>query len=462
MSRSGVSVPRVVVIRVDQDLRVVAFNAAAEESFGVKAADTVGKGLDALVDGTGESISGVLTGRPVWIPPANGTRPGISLTPSLDERGAVSGAVGIGVEGTSALVASSLIGSPEARLSLIETHTNEWITLNTLEGTIVYSTPSAMALIGYQPGELVGRAGYEFIHPEDLPNIVVTHENAFDQPEGYEVRYRLRHKSGRWIWCESYAKVIDDADGNPSLIIGSSRNVTQRHRAEELLRSALAQERGLRHQLESANEQRREVAAIVTHDLVGSLSAVAGFADAIKAGGQADDDLLGKIGDVARRALSRVTELRDSMADEMRAAPRAEPVDLGPIATAVAAEFGLPEWVVEGEGIVTGDPRALEHVIHNLVSNAAKYASGSRVEIRIEDGTGRVRCSVVDHGPGVDPEERDSIFERFSRGATAGSISGVGLGLGYVRATVESQGGMCGVDETPGGGATFWFELPAA
>ena len=75
--------------------------------------------------------------------------------------------------------------------------------------------------------------------------------------------------------------------------------------------------------------------------------------------------------------------------------------------------------------------------------------------------------AVRDHGPGLDEEQREKVFERFyrtdeSRSRAAGQRGGAGLGLSIAATLVEQNQGSIGARETPGGGSTFWVELPAA
>jgi signal transduction histidine kinase len=91
-----------------------------------------------------------------------------------------------------------------------------------------------------------------------------------------------------------------------------------------------------------------------------------------------------------------------------------------------------------------------------------KYTpAGGSIAIAAERRDGVIRYSVTDNGPGVPPELRQAIFEKFFRrpGATT---PGAGLGLFIAREIVEAHGGKIGVEGEPGTGSTFWFELPAA
>jgi signal transduction histidine kinase len=116
--------------------------------------------------------------------------------------------------------------------------------------------------------------------------------------------------------------------------------------------------------------------------------------------------------------------------------------------------------------VVRADKRRLERVVGNLLANAARHGGGARrVGLRRHDGS--LRLEVDDAGPGVAPEDRTRIFDRFNRGAAAGRRAsdggdGVGLGLSLVEEHVRLHGGRVWVEDRPGGGARFVVELPMA
>ena len=78
------------------------------------------------------------------------------------------------------------------------------------------------------------------------------------------------------------------------------------------------------------------------------------------------------------------------------------------------------------------------------------------------DGT--VELTVDDDGPGIDPDDRDRVFERFTRldDGRARDAGGLGIGLAIVKAIVEQHGGTVTIDDAPIGGARFIVRLPAA
>jgi two-component system sensor histidine kinase KdpD len=119
----------------------------------------------------------------------------------------------------------------------------------------------------------------------------------------------------------------------------------------------------------------------------------------------------------------------------------------------VQVEPGLPPLSVDGI--------MLQSVLVNLFDNAIKYSpGGSPLTISATRDEGSVLLTVADEGPGVSPEERDRIFEKFYRGRTPGLASGVGLGLAIVRTVVEAHGGRIHVKDRQPQGACFCVILP--
>jgi signal transduction histidine kinase len=120
--------------------------------------------------------------------------------------------------------------------------------------------------------------------------------------------------------------------------------------------------------------------------------------------------------------------------------------------------------------IVLGDPLALQQVLRNLLSNAAKYGTGISHWIGVfarpvdVDGHAAVEIRVADRGPGISAEEQKQIFDPFFRGQRArqDQIHGTGLGLSLVKKIVEAHGGTVTVHSAPSKGAEFVVCIPAA
>ena len=151
---------------------------------------------------------------------------------------------------------------------------------------------------------------------------------------------------------------------------------------------------------------------------------------------------------------------------------RSEPVELGETARAVAAEFDARAREREiaivldelsGQAWAQADPGSVARIVRILLDNALRVApAGSSIEIRIGGPDGEPTIAVSDSGPGVAPDERELIFERFQRGSTRSDEGGFGLGLAIGAELAERMHGSLALadEETPG--ATFRLTLPQA
>lgn len=101
-------------------------------------------------------------------------------------------------------------------------------------------------------------------------------------------------------------------------------------------------------------------------------------------------------------------------------------------------------------------------VLGNLIGNAIKYGpAGGSVEVRAVPRGAMLRFEVRDHGPGVPPELRGAIFDKYVRAPDA-APGGAGLGLFIAREIVRAHGGELDLDSPPDGGALFWFTVALA
>jgi len=230
------------------------------------------------------------------------------------------------------------------------------------------------------------------------------------------------------------------------------------------------------HRLEEA---RRDMVANIGHELRTPLSAILGYLETMEQSPDlaAEDRarFLGIISRNSRRLERLVKDLSQLSRLESDAfEPRREVLDLA-AAARVALEALSPRAAAKAIDLrvelppelprLSADRGALEAVLLNLLDNAVRAAPpGGRVRLAARGEGERVRIWVEDNGPGVPRELRDRVFERFYRldfGRSA-EEGGTGLGLAIVKHAVLQHDGEVGVQEAEGGGAHFWFTLPAA
>ncbi|XYH92440.1 sensor histidine kinase [Sorangium sp. So ce1128] len=226
--------------------------------------------------------------------------------------------------------------------------------------------------------------------------------------------------------------------------------------------------------LEELGRQREEFMSIVSHDLKSSLHAIRLQGTLIEhAQSPPTPAQQAKIAGLLLRNVDRMTSLISDILDaalvdagELQIASRrfslddvaAEVVDtIDPI----AAEAGVQiRREAAGARIVSGDARRLYQVVLNLVENAIRHSPrGTEVLIELAGRGDSARCAVEDAGPGIAPEARAAVFDRFRRqGAHAGRA---GLGLYIAQRIVALHGGSIWVEAGARGGARFVFEIPS-
>jgi two-component system sensor histidine kinase KdpD len=177
----------------------------------------------------------------------------------------------------------------------------------------------------------------------------------------------------------------------------------------------------------------------------------------------------------AGEALAAARRLDHTMEDLIGAArleegslsPKMENLDLIDVVSAASAVLSLPRSMSLERAIaadlpfIRGDAVLLQHVLQNLLENAARHAR-SRIRITAELRARHVALSVSDDGAGIAAEERARIFERFARLEGSDGKRGSGLGLAIVKGSSDAMGIEVCVDEAPGGGARFTLLLAGA
>ena len=230
---------------------------------------------------------------------------------------------------------------------------------------------------------------------------------------------------------------------------------------------------------ERASEAKSRLLANVAHEIKSPVGGVIGIGELWKTGQLGPvTETQAEMAEMLVKTARQVEALSHDLLDMARAESGAVKVELRPTdvpgvledvrrATLLRPEAeGIRLHVVsEGDGLVAlADSQRLTQVISNLASNAVKYGgAGGLVVFRARKVYDGVRIEVIDSGPGLSPEKQAQLFEPFNRlGLERSAVEGHGIGLALAKRLVELQGGTIGVVSTPGEGAAFWVELPAA
>jgi two-component system OmpR family sensor kinase len=223
---------------------------------------------------------------------------------------------------------------------------------------------------------------------------------------------------------------------------------------------------------DAAESQMRLFVADAGHELRTPLTIVLGYIDLLRRRAGATDErsafIFSSIAAEGRRMrtlIDNLVLLAKLEGDDTRPI---EPFAIGElIAEIIEVRHGLdPSVRFEVDARVDAAAIAERTEIHvalsNLIDNAIKYAPGSPIRLTIDSHQrATVEISVADEGPGIDPEERATIFERFSRGTNRGEVEGSGLGLAIAKRAVERAGGTIALDPSVVRGTRFVLTLRA-
>ncbi len=223
--------------------------------------------------------------------------------------------------------------------------------------------------------------------------------------------------------------------------------------------------------LEEVAQMKTDFVSTVSHELRSPLTSIIGSLDTVNRPELAPPEPTSQqLLISARRQAGRLQRLIEDLLVVSRIDRGAIPVH--PETVPIQDMFDEVNRVVSIEPTMTVEPANLavradrDHfarILINLVENAAKYAPDSTVELYAWQKNNRAMIAVVDHGPGIPDDKRESIFDRFTQldQSDTRSKGGTGLGLSIVKSLTEVMHGSVRVEATEGGGATFVIELPA-
>jgi PAS domain S-box-containing protein len=353
--------------------------------------------------------------------------------------------------------------SVHSRLSDLQAHLAEqspaalWVL--DARGRCVYCNEAFCALTGFERGRGdVGRWLARQIPGEDRRRVWPAIEAAKARRAPFEIEYRLRTPDGGYRRLLQRSVPLLAPDGTLEGYAGTAFDVTAlREREQQLL---------------DDNRAQVELLGLLAHELATPLTAVKGFAQRLQRGEAGEPEraeavaaivaeserLEGLV--VSMSALGRLDRDRSHVEPQLlqRLLPRIVP----PVVERLACRVAL---AIPGDlPPVLANETWLEQVLENLLSNAAKYGSGTAgVELRASFEDARVAVRVLDRGAGIEAGEAERLFEPFYRSPrNRAGAAGAGLGLAVCRRLIEAQGGEVWARPRSGGGSEFGFSLRIA
>ncbi|MGA6970702.1 MAG: HAMP domain-containing sensor histidine kinase [Candidatus Binatus sp.] len=232
-------------------------------------------------------------------------------------------------------------------------------------------------------------------------------------------------------------------------------------------------------ELAGAVREKNQLLGMAAHDLRNPLGIIVGvvdllgleLADSLSAENR---ELFSRVASSAEYMLGLINDMLDySKIDAGRLVLQLHPVD---IAELVRQSLAFNSILANKKAInlrfasersaprLNLDPRRIQQVLNNLISNAVKFShGGSTITVTLQPGPAKVTIAVADQGQGIAAEELGKLFKPFSSTSTRSTDNerSTGLGLAIVRRIVEAHGGRISVESELGRGSTFYLSLPA-
>ncbi|MGM9483083.1 ATP-binding protein [Roseateles sp. NT4] len=325
---------------------------------------------------------------------------------------------------------------------------------------------------GRRRNEVLGRKASSYLRPE---------EGALHDGRDAELLARGGEMNYESVWHGSDGRRRDlyiskstfpDAHGQPMGVVVCFMDISEFREAERATRAA-------RDAALMASRAKSDFIANVSHELRTPLQSILGFSEIGTLRARAEPrlaDLFGEVHSAGRRMLSLVNDLLDLSKIERGAEPfQPERLDLRPLAAEVgreleplltARQLGLGMVLGDEDLVVLVDPQRLQQLLRNLLANAIRFSPlGGHIEVTAwqDEAADEVRVDVADRGPGIPPDELESIFEAFVQSsATKNAAGGTGLGLAICRRIAEAHDGRVWAANRKEGGAVISLALPAA
>ena len=330
-------------------------------------------------------------------------------------------------------------------------------------------------IYGFEPGEAVPsfERMIDAVHPADRASVRAAVNHSLHDGEVYDLEHRVAHPDGTVLWVHRKGAVVRDEGGEPSRMVGTVQDITERRKFEEELRRA-------KEEADAANRAKSEFLANMSHEIRTPMNGVIGMTELLL--GTELSPRQRRYIEIARSSGEVLLALLDDILDFSKIEAgkvRVEAVDFDLSALVGdtismfaerANEKGLGLDSSVGRDVPTflaGDPFRIRQVLTNLLSNAIKFTESGRVTLRVErvaerDEEVSVRFEVADTGIGITPEQKTRLFQPFSQAdaSTTRRYGGTGLGLAISGQLVEMMGGEIGVESEPRTGSTFFFTLP--
>lgn len=353
---------------------------------------------------------------------------------------------------------------------LLAENTADLICLHSLDSTFEYVSPSVSKILGYNPDDLVHQLPELLVHPDDSATLNNTIQTIVNEKKDVSINLRLKNHVGEYKWFESKVTVIRDST-IPIRFQSSSRDISERRKAEKVIENTLIQEREL-------NELRTNLVSTISHEFRTPMTTIRTSAEMISMYLESQD-LKNSI-QVEKRIytiieeIDRIVELMNAVLtisknDSGKTSFNPAFVDLKKICQdLIDSSYSDRKDKRKIQTIFTGntfkifaDKNLIEFAVSNILNNAFKYSEGSTdVLLTLVKSKKNVVLEIIDFGMGIPDKDLSKLFNTFFRASNTDGIQGTGLGLYIVKTFIEKNSGTVGIQSEIGKGTKVTCSFP--
>jgi PAS domain S-box-containing protein len=345
----------------------------------------------------------------------------------------------------------------EEKYRFIAENTSDLVVQHQFNGIVKYISNNCGRITGYSAEELLDKDPYQFIHPDDIQEIVTKHNNILNL-RNEVITFRFLKKNQEYVWFETSVKIIRDSADYVIGIQTSSRDITQRLKYQEEVKLALEKQSEL-------NDLKSGFVTMASHQFRTPLSVIYSNIELLnlKVNQSINKKEIKTITSRITSEVDRMTELMNNILLFGENESNKLKIDLKKIAFSEFIERIIETYyqnekdgrklivsTIGTEQKIETDERLLIHILTNLISNAFKYSKGCQnPELLITYLDHNYTIEIIDYGIGILPEENKHLFKSFFRGSNTSNIKGSGLGLIVAKQFTELLKGTINIQSIP-------------